>query len=520
MKFRTEDGGRRGFPSVLRKGAMSCGIGCAACFATLVAGVSPGDEVATQSEVEELRQRVEAASAQEEPRIILSGKSDTFEQYRVLIDLIDSVSRNYVHSITREDLIRAAIEGVTSKLDPYSYYISNDNVENFRREVSSSFGGVGMALDVRNGKTIVTTPLPGTPAYRAGIHAGDTLLEIDGEKLAGKKLDETLKLLAGEIGTTVKLVFMRKGGGEPMTATLERERIFLETVLGFDRNADDSWNCWLDREHGIAYLLVTEFRDETGNEMRQALEALQQPEQEGGASPLRGLILDLRFNPGGNFNTAIEMCDMFITEGVIVSAKGKNTVEEVWRAGPETAVPKDLPIAILLNSYSASASEVFSACLQDHRRAVVVGERSFGKGVIQSVLPFEGGNSNLKLTTAGYYSPNGRNIHRDKDAGEDDEWGVTPEDENLVQVSVEEDQAIMADRSRRSALRTHNDLPTTKNPASYRDVQLERALAVVGKALKVSESAAAQTLERRAAPYREEEQSSGVGASARRGRRR
>jgi len=517
VKFRNRNRWQRAFSGVfLSAGVIFCGAG--AVLASEILEVSDVSSTA-ESGTENLRESIEEAARQEEPEIVLSGEKDTFEQYRVLIDLIDSVSRNYVDSMTREELIRAAIEGVTSRLDPYSYYISSEKTEDFRREVTSSFGGVGMAVDERGGKTIVVVPLPGMPAYEAGIHAGDELLEIDGVSLEGKKLDEVLDLLSGEIGSEVKLKVRRQGNRKPMEMSLEREMIFLETVLGFDRNADDSWNWWLDERNGIAYLQITEFRDETANEMRKVLESLQKPAREGGESPLRGLILDLRFNPGGNFNTAIEMCDMFITDGVIVSAKGKNTVEEVWRAGPDAAVPKDMPIAILLNSYSASASEVFSACLQDHHRAVIVGERSFGKGVIQSVLPFEGGQSNLKLTTAGYYSPNGRNIHRNEGDGEDKVWGVSPEEKDLIQTSVEEDQAFMADRSRRSALRTHNDLPVTRNPAAYRDIQLEHALGVVGKTLNVSENAE-HTLERRSAPYREEGQAAGGNASARRIRRR
>ncbi|MDO4630302.1 MAG: S41 family peptidase, partial [Planctomycetia bacterium] len=482
--------------------------------------------------VEMLKISQESTPASELPTAGVQGKVDTFEQYRVLIDLIDNVSRNYVHSMTREELIQAAIEGVTSKLDPYSYYIGGADMETFRRDMNSCFGGVGMAVDMVDGKATVMAPLVGMPAYRAGVHCGDVILEIDGKSLEKMKIDEVMELLAGEIGTQVKLRIQRVGKREPIEVTVEREMILMETVFGYDRSADDSWNYWLDKNNGIAYIHVTEFRDETANEIRKVLKQLQsssesekksdaQPDRtesnmesgvesgtragvESGTekSPLRGLILDLRFNPGGDFNVAVEMCNMFISEGVIVSAKGKNTVEEVWRATPEMEIPASMPMVILLNSYSASASEVFSACLQDHNRAVIVGERSYGKGVIQSVLPFEGGNSNLKLTTAGYYSPNGRNIHREEGAGEADEWGVKPADENLVQTSMEEDEMFLRDRNRRGTLKTHNDLPTTKNPASYRDAQLEKALSVVYSVLKIRASAA-KTLQVKMAPYQE-----------------
>lgn len=448
----------------------------------------------------------------------LKGDADTFEQYRVLIDLIDNVSRNYVHSISREELIRAAIQGVTSKLDPYSYYIDTEGAQKFRQEVASSYGGVGIAIDEQDGKILVLTAFVNSPAYTAGVHAGDILLEIDGVALKEKKLDEVLELLSGEIGTSVKIKVLRTGNPEPMEFTVNREAVHMETVLGFDRNDDDSWNYWLDEKNGIAYIHITEFRNETATEIQKVLELLQNPadssneetksseksnEAQAGSKPkLNGLILDLRFNPGGNFNAAVKVCDMFIEDGVLVSVKGKNTVEESWKATPQTAIPMDVPLVVLLNSYSASASEVVSACLQDHQRAVMVGERSYGKGIIQSVLPFEGGTSSLKLTTAGYVSPNGKNIQREEGAGENEEWGVKPKDEHLVQTSAEEDQMFLADRNRRGISKTHNDLPVMQNPAAYRDIQLEKALQVLLKALKLPDHSQS-TLQKRSAPYRE-----------------
>lgn len=493
---------------------------------------APKTEIETKAPSSSLEEDVRHHESQ---ALILSGENDTFEQYRVLIDLIDSVSRNYVHSISRKELIEAAIQGVTSKLDPYSYYIGNEEMKDFRREVHSNYGGVGMAIDSRGGKFIVVAPLAGMPAYTAGIHAGDELLEVAGEKVHEKKMDEVLQLLTGEIGTTVDVKVRRTGEKKPLDFTLRRELILMETVLGFDRSEDDSWNYWLDKQNGIAYIHVTEFRDGTGEELRKVLEMLQKPESEvenesetknestgspqkensrsesknedsqaertDSGSPLNGLILDLRFNPGGSFQVSVAMADMFIEEGTLVSAKGKNTVEQIWRASPEVLIPQSVPVVILVNSYSASASEVFSACLQDHQRAVIAGERTFGKGVIQSVLPFEGGTTNLKLTTASYFSPNGRNIHKEEGMGENDEWGVKPDDEFLVQTSAEEDRMFLDDRSRRGTLKTHNDLPVTKNPADYRDTQLEKALEIVLKAQNIKESAS-QILKKRSAPYR------------------
>lgn len=444
------------------------------------------------------------------------SSQNAFEQYRVLIDLIDSVAQNYVHPYSREELIEAAIDGVTNKLDPYSYYLGGEDLNRFQRETNSQFGGVGMAIDSRDGKIVVVAPLVGMPAYNAGIFAGDEILEIDGTSVKGEKIDDVLQRLTREIGTSVQLKVRRPGTSKPLDFQVERELVLLETVLGFDRNPDDSWNFWLDKPNGIAYIRVTEFKDETANEIRKALEQLQKPEnptetqtekpsenqtENQTKNPLRGLILDLRFNPGGAFNVAIEMGNMFIPEGVIVSAKGKNTVEQVWRATPEMVIPKDVPLVILLNSYSASASEVFSACLQDNQRAIIVGDRSFGKGIIQSMLDFEGGVSRLKLTTAGYYSPNGRNIHRNEGAVEADEWGVKPLDEHLVQMTAEEEQMLMNDMLLRGTLKTHNNIPARRNPVSFQDKQLEKALDVVEKALKTG-TKGSRVLMKRASEYR------------------
>lgn len=501
------------FSETFRRPAL---LAFAAAFLFFSAAAAQETEPQAETETKEsssLEEEVQHIGSQ---ALFLTGENDTFEQYRILIDLIDSVSRNYVHTISRKELIEAAIQGVTSKLDPYSYYIGSEEMKNFRQEVHSSYGGIGMAIDFRDEKFIVVAPLAGMPAYMAGIHAGDELLEIAGEEVHGKKMDEVLQLLTGEIGTTVDVKVRRTGEKEPRSFTLRRELILMETVLGFDRNEDDSWNYWLDKKNGIAYIHVTEFRDGTGEELRKVLEMLQKPESEtddgkkndgpqtasaDSGSPLRGLILDLRFNPGGTFQVSIAMADMFLKEGTIVSAKGKNTVEQTWHASPEVLIPDPVPVVLLLNTYSASASEVFSASLQDNQRAVVVGERSFGKGVIQSVLPFEGGATNLKLTTASYYSPNGRNIHKEEGMGENDEWGVKPDDEFLVQTTVEEDRMFLDDRNRRGTLKTHNDLPVTKNPADYRDIQLEKALEVLLHAQNVKENAA-QILKKRSAPYR------------------
>jgi carboxyl-terminal processing protease len=222
--------------------------------------------------------------------------------------------------------------------------------------------------------------------------------------------------------------------------TLAREIIHLETVMGARRNADDTWNFFLDDSSKIGYIRVTSFSRETAGQVRSALEQLQ-------TGSVKGLILDLRFDPGGLLTSAIDICDMFISQGRIVSTAGRNSPERVWDAhGPGTF--EGFAMAILVNRYSASASEIVSACLQDHNRAVIIGERTWGKGSVQNVIELEGGRSALKLTTAGYLRPSGKNIHRTEGSSDGDEWGVVPNDGFALQLSDEEMAGLLEHRRR------------------------------------------------------------------------
>ncbi|MDO4569303.1 MAG: S41 family peptidase [Planctomycetia bacterium] len=410
-------------------------------------------------------------------------KSDSFEQYRVLIDTIDQVSRNYVNQVSREELIEAAINGVIKKLDPYSNYIAPDKMESFRKNIDSKFGGIGVQVHSRDGKIIVVSPLMGTPAYEAGVFSGDQILKVGGESVEGLSLDDVIERMKGEIGTPITLQLRREGRPDPFDLEIVREIITLETVLGFDRNEDDSWNHWLDEKNGIAYICISSFAPETTRDMRRVLNALVNERDENDEPKMKGLILDLRFNPGGLFPAAVDICDMFLDDGRIVSTKGRNTEEQVWNASKEKTICASVPMVILINQYSASASEVVSACLQDNNRAIIVGERSWGKGSVQNVVELEDGASALKLTTAGYFRPNGKNIHRVEGAAESDEWGVVPNEEHHVAMTPQQLASLMEDRMSRQDLRTHNVQKSEAKPFS--DPQLRKALDVLFKELGV-----------------------------------
>lgn len=341
-----------------------------------------------------------------------------YELYKTFVDTIDQVERNYVKDISRRELMEAAIQGVLEKLDPYSSYISPDEMTRFRQSVESQFGGIGIQITIQDGHLTILSPLVGTPAYRAGLHAGDRIVEIAGETTIGISIDQAVERLKGEAGSDVTITVLHTDTGKREEVTLTREVIAIETVMGNGRKADDSWDFMLDPELGIGYIRVTAFSRGTADDLRRAVRELE-------SQGLRGLILDLRFNPGGLLTSAIEISDMFVSSGTIVSTEGRNTEARSWEAkGAGTFA--DFPMVVLVNRYSASASEIVSACLQDHDRAIVVGERTWGKGSVQNVVELEGGASALKLTTASYQRPSGKNIHRFPDASESDEWGVSP----------------------------------------------------------------------------------------------
>jgi carboxyl-terminal processing protease len=379
-----------------------------------------------------------------------------FELYQIFADTLDQIERNYVKDVSRRELMEAAIEGVLSKLDPYSNYISPDDLGRFKSNVEHSFGGIGIQIGIEHGQLKVISPLLGTPAYRAGLESGDAILEIDGKSTEGIQIDEAVKQLKGNADTRVTLTIQHAGSREKESVTITRELVHVDTVLGDSRKSDDSWDFMLDRDKHIGYIRITAFSRDTAADIKTVLQEL---EKEG----LKGLIIDLRFNPGGLLSSAIEVSDLFVADGKIVSTKGRNTPERVWEAQKEGTF-EGFPMVVLVNHYSASASEILSACLQDHKRAVIVGERTWGKGSVQNVIELEGGKSALKLTTAGYHRPSGKNIHRFPNAGEGDEWGVMPDDGYEVKLNVGQTSQLIEYRRKRDILvGKHEKLLTSKD---------------------------------------------------------
>ena len=358
---------------------------------------------------------------------------DDLELFELFVDTLDEVQRNYVRPISRRELMDAAIEGVLSKLDDYSDYISPSEMPEFRREVEQQYGGIGIQLAVVDGVPTIATPLLNSPAFRAGVKTGDVITEVNGEAVEGLELEQLIERIQGEIGSDVTLTL---DADQDREVTLTREIVHVETVMGLNRAVDGRWNFMMDEPAGIAYIRITAFSATTADEMQAVLEQLEDQD-------VRGIILDVRFNPGGLLATAVEVADLFLESGNIVRTAGRDGIAGDWRVARPNSQFEQVPIAVLVNRYSASGSEILAACLQDHQRAVVIGQRTWGKGSVQQLIPMESGRSALKLTTSSYQRPSGKNIHRFERLTPEDDWGVRPDDGMEVTLSPQATRELL-----------------------------------------------------------------------------
>jgi carboxyl-terminal processing protease len=418
----------------------------------------------------------------EKPAEVAPAKPDSvqeekeyYELLRLFADTLDQVERNYVKDVSKRELMEAAIRGMMGKLDQHSNYIPPEEMERFKVEVESEFGGVGIQVSTEGGQLRVISPIYGTPAYKAGILAGDTIVKIGDKPTRGMSIDDCIKNLKGKIGTSVDVTVKHLKDGSEATVNLTRETIRVETVLGDLRQDDDTWNYYFDQDKQIGYIRVTTFGRHTTDDLSKAMKQLS-------AKGLKGLIVDLRFNPGGLLTSAIEISDLFVSEGDIVSTQGRNTPKRAWTAR-KPGTYEGFPMVVLVNRYSASASEIVSACLQDHNRAVVMGERTWGKGSVQNIIQLEDGKSAMKLTTAGYRRPNGKNIHRFEGASETDEWGVKPNDGFDMRLSDAEMAEMLTARRERDILKK---LGEGEKPTELKDRQLTKALEYINAKLDES----------------------------------
>lgn len=364
-----------------------------------------------------------------------ADRDDAYTFFNEIIEVKHLIGRLYVDQPDDKKLREGAIRGMVEALDdPYTIYVpASDQVE-FNKNLTGEYVGIGAQVNMSTGWLTIVSPMEDTPAFRSGLMPDDKVLEIDGTSTQGLDVEKCVDMLMGKASTPVKLKVDRSG--QVFELTIVREKIKTRSVKGYHRNESDpsQWNYMIDPNSRIAYIRVTQFTPKLAEEVAAALKAVG-AEETGGDKKLGGLVLDLRFNPGGLLEEANAIADFFLREGIIVSTKGRVHEERVARAvGPGTL--PEFPIAVLVNGDSASASEILAGALKENNRAIVVGERSFGKGSVQSLRMLETGlGSELKITEQAYYLPNGRNITRKDDSPA---WGVDPTDGFYVRMKDRE----------------------------------------------------------------------------------
>ncbi|MCR9087936.1 MAG: S41 family peptidase [Rhodobacteraceae bacterium] len=322
------------------------------------------------------------------------SSSSVYEQLDLFGDIFERIRAQYVEEVEESELIEAAINGMLTSLDPHSSYLSPKDADDMRVQTRGEFGGLGIEVTQEDGFVKVVSPIDDTPADAAGIEAGDFITHVDGEGILGLTLDEAVEMMRGPVGSEIIITVVREGEDEPFDVTITRDTIKLTAVR--------------TRSQGDAVVLrITTFNDQTYPNLESGLaEAV---EELGGMENVEGFVLDLRNNPGGLLTQAIRVSDGFLDKGEIVSTRGRDIQDGDRYNATEGDLAEGKPIVVLINGGSASASEIVAGALQDHRRAIVVGTKSFGKGSVQTVMPLRGEGA-MRLTTARYYTPSGRSI--------------------------------------------------------------------------------------------------------------
>lgn len=382
--------------------------------------------------------------------IFLAGQSldkvsavgrDTYESLEAFTNVLAIVQKNYVEEVGTPKLVEGAINGMLTALDPHSAYLTPESYRELQVDTGGSFGGLGIEITLRDGILTVVSPIEDTPAYRAGVKAGDQILKIDGQLTKDMTLVEAVKKMRGPEGSKITLSIRREGVPRLLEFSLNREIIKIQSVKA------------RMLEKGYAYIRLTQFQDRTGVDLENALNGLIKED-----GKLEGLVLDLRNNPGGLLSQAVKVADTFLDSGMIVYTEGRlDNQKQKYFAHPGGYA--DLPMIVLVNGGSASASEIVAGAIQDHGRGVILGTQTFGKGSVQTILPLENGAA-LRLTTAMYFTPNGRSIQV-TGIGPD----ITLENLSPAQVAAREQREI-----REENLPGHFDNKKTGKPATPKEI--------------------------------------------------
>ena len=322
-----------------------------------------------------------------------SAQSIPLEDIRSLSEVFGKIKQNYVEEVEDKELLENAIRGLLSGLDPHSAYLDKKAFTDLREGTSGEFGGLGIVVGMEEGFVKVISPIDDTPAEKAGVKSGDLIIRLDDRNVKGMSLEDAVKIMRGKPKTDILLTIVREGVDKPLKITITRAIIKVQSVRS------------KTLEKGFGYIRVSAFQERTGSDLRKAISKLKKENNK----KLKGLVLDLRNNPGGLLTAAVEVSDAFLESGVVVSIKGRDKSNTMTHSAKGMDLLNEAPIVVLINGGSASASEIVAGALQDHKRAIIMGTQSFGKASVQTVVPL-GNGSGLKLTTARYYTPAGTSI--------------------------------------------------------------------------------------------------------------
>jgi carboxyl-terminal processing protease len=358
-----------------------------------------------------------------------ASASDTYRELNLFGDVFERVRADYVEKPDDSKLVESAINGMLAGLDPHSSYMDPKSFRDMQVQTRGEFGGLGIEVTMEDGLVKVVAPIDDTPAAKAGVMANDIITQLDGEAVQGLTLNQAVDKMRGPVNTKIKLTIMRKGSDKPIDVTIVRDVIRVKSVRSHAEGDD------------VGYIRITQFNEQTTDGLKQAIDDLN---SQLGADKIKGYVVDLRNNPGGLLDQAISVSDTFLDKGEIVSTRGRNPEEtQRFNARPGD-MTKGKPVIVLINGGSASASEIVAGALQDHKRATLIGTRSFGKGSVQTIIPLGAGNGALRLTTARYYTPSGRSIQAK---------GITPDIEVLQ--DVPDDLKAQTDSKGEASLRGH-----------------------------------------------------------------
>ena len=332
-------------------------------------------------------------AASDAKKDIKKEEGNTYELLNLFGEVMERAKSSYVEEVTDKKLIESAIDGMLSSLDPHSSFLDAKDFKYMSEQTKGKFGGLGIEVTMENGVVKVVSPIDDTPAFKAGIKSGDYIININEETVIGMSLNDAVEKMRGKSGTKVKLT-IRRGNEKPFDVTITREEIKVQSVKHELKNDD------------IAYIRIVSFSEDVDGQIKKSLEKMKAKAKD---KTLAGIVIDVRNNPGGLLDQAVAVTDLFLDKGEIVSTRSRNEEDTIKFTASPGDIVNGLPIVILINGGSASASEIVAGALQDHRRAIILGEKTFGKGSVQTVIPL-GDYGAMRLTTARYYTPSGRSI--------------------------------------------------------------------------------------------------------------